>query len=60
MKVFFTIVKVLFGVIALGMLAFTIYFLTERQWVASLSTVALAALFGAIAIRDLVLWLKKR
>lgn len=60
MTTFITIVKVLFGVFALGMLAFTIYFLTEGQWVPAFSTVALAGLLGALAVRDLILWLKKR
>lgn len=60
MTTFFTVVKVLFGILALGMFGVTIYFLTERQWVPALSTVALAALLGAMAVRDLILWLKKR
>jgi len=60
MKTLFTVVKVLFGILALGMLGVTIYFLTERLWVPAFSTVALAGLLGTLAVRDLILWLKKR
>ena len=67
MKTLFTIVKVLFGLISLGCLGSAIYVAiagigTEpaHTWVTVASLLGVGLITGAMAVRDLIAWLKSR
>jgi len=60
MKILFTIARILFAILAVAMLGFTIYFVVIQFWGGVVSCAALTAILGFVAVRDLRKWLAER